>query len=252
MADQLTLDVNQIDVSPGSITFNDFDTIKQEAIELSKHIEAVEVDDENVKESKRMLAAVNKRVKELEDKRISIKKQMLAPYQEFESQVKTIVSIVKDADAMVRDKVKQLEEEEREGKRQQIETLWDARIGQYEFGDLFSFEDFLRPKHLNKSTSMNTVEKEMVDWLEQRDQDIKFIKNQEQMDEILAEYQQTQDLSAAANAVQERNNRQQQVKQSVGSDDKKYIIYLYNKSEFEAAKKVLKDNEIYFYGKVDM
>lgn len=41
---------------------------------------------------------------------------MLEPYNEFEKQVKEIVSIVKTADEMVRQQVTQMEEEEREDK----------------------------------------------------------------------------------------------------------------------------------------
>ena len=52
-----------------------------QAVIYQNQIKAVEVNEENIKESKKLLAAVNKRLKELEDKRISVKKMMLEPYQ---------------------------------------------------------------------------------------------------------------------------------------------------------------------------
>src|SRR5699024_12332068 len=61
------------------------------------------------------------------DRRISIKKEMLQPYNTFESQVKDIVSIVKQADNVVRSQVKEIEERDREAKRQELEALFNKR-----------------------------------------------------------------------------------------------------------------------------
>ncbi|EGQ1206894.1 DUF1351 domain-containing protein, partial [Listeria monocytogenes] len=104
-------------VTQGSILFPAYKKIKSDSLLLAQQIENIEVTEENVKQSKKLLAAVNKEVKNLESERILIKKEMLEPYNEFEKQVKEIVSIVKTADEMVRQQVTQMEEEEREDKK---------------------------------------------------------------------------------------------------------------------------------------
>ncbi|QQK75065.1 DUF1351 domain-containing protein [Salicibibacter cibarius] len=250
---QLTIDVSSIQVQPGNVTFDGYENLKDEALYLAKQIEVLKVDEENIKTSKKMLATINSRVKELEDKRISIKKQMLEPYNEFEKQVKEIVKIVKEADETVRGQVRQLEEEERQSKREQIEILWDKRIGQYQFKDFFRFEDFLQAKHLNKSTSLNTVEKELVDWLEQRDQEIKHLQTLDNKDEILAEYKQSMNLVDSINTVQNRHKEKEQVSQQMdkGSKSKSYMIVFSNEAEYEFAKMLLNEKELNFETKVD-
>ena len=64
--------------------------VKQQALQLAENLQSVEVNEDNLKQSKKLLAAVNRRKKELDDERIRIKKVMLEPYQEFEEQVKEI------------------------------------------------------------------------------------------------------------------------------------------------------------------
>ena len=98
----LKVDIEGIQIVQGLVNFNDYQRIKKEAEALAEQIKTVEVNEENVKASKKLLAVVNKRLKELEDTRIGIKKSMLEPYQLFEEQVKEIVGIVKEADAEVR------------------------------------------------------------------------------------------------------------------------------------------------------
>ncbi|EAD5794130.1 DUF1351 domain-containing protein, partial [Listeria monocytogenes] len=150
-------------VTQGSILFPAYKKIKSDSLLLAQQIENIEVTEENVKQSKKLLAAVNKEVKNLESERILIKKEMLEPYNEFEKQVKEIVSIVKTADEMVRQQVTQMEEEEREDKKLVLKRMFEKRIRMYDFKTYFTFDDFLENRHLNKSLSINKIESEMVE-----------------------------------------------------------------------------------------
>ena len=141
----LKVDIEGIQIVQGLVNFNDYQRIKKEAEALAEQIKTVEVNEENVKASKKLLAVVNKRLKELEDTRIGIKKTMLEPYQLFEEQVKEIVGIVKEADAEVREQVKLLEEFDRIEKEDAIKAIWDKRIIKYSLGSLIPFEDFASP-----------------------------------------------------------------------------------------------------------
>ena len=66
---EIKLDVDQIVITPGSIVFNEYKAIKNQAQKLADQIVKVEVNDENLKQSKKLLAAVNKRLTELEEKK---------------------------------------------------------------------------------------------------------------------------------------------------------------------------------------
>lgn len=211
----IELNDNSLIVDPGSIQFPVFRQIKESAIKLADHVKKVEVTEENVKESKKLVAAVSKQAKVLNDERIAVKKQMLEPYNEFEQQVKEITEIVKSSEEIVRQQIRQLEEQERAEKEEEIKQLFDKRMKQYDFGGLFSFKDFLEQKYLNKTFTLTKIEKEMVQWFEQINQGLEAIANLEQADEVLAEYKNYQDLSLAIGVVNERHQKQAAAKRAI-------------------------------------
>lgn len=201
-------------VTQGSILFPAYERIKQDAKRLAEQIATVEVAEENVKQSKKLLAAVNKEVKNLESERISIKKEMLEPYNEFERQVKDIVSIVKTADETVRQQINQLEEVERDDKKRVLKSLFEKRIKMYDFKTYFDFNDFLENRHLNKSISINKIENEMVEWLTKIENELKVINTMPYADEIIAEYKDNKDLAISAQIVSNRHREQEAIKEA--------------------------------------
>ena len=111
------LSINAIIQQHPVIDFKDYGKLLQEATIIAEKLNEMEVNEDNVKEQKKLLAAVNKSVKALNDRRISIKKELLKPYQDFENQVKEIEKVVKDADERLRTQVRELEEAERTEKQ---------------------------------------------------------------------------------------------------------------------------------------
>lgn len=248
MNNELVLfDNSQILVKQGMIEFNNFEKLKREALLLSEQIMGVEVTEDNVKTSKKMLAVVNNRIKEMEDRRISIKKEMLEPYTSFEKQVKEIVSIVKEADSVVRDQVKSLEEREREQKMEQIRDIFEKRIKHYDFTNLFRFDSFLTSKHLNKSTSMKTIETEMVQWLEKIDSDIQVIHTLPNSERVLTEYLDTKDVAVAiriVNEYEERMNRVIQDKPVSQTNKLSFVITLEDEKDMKLVEMFMQQNKI--------
>lgn len=246
--DLLVIDVNQIIVNPGTIEFHEFDSLKEQALDLAEQIEQVEVTEDNIQFSKKMLAAVNSRIKEMDSRRISIKKEMLEPYDLFEKQVKEIVAIVKDADSLVRDQVRELEEKEREQKRSKIAETFAKRIKQYVFQDVFGFDDFIRPSHLNKSTSFNSIETDMVNWLEKLDADLRVINSLANAEEVLTEYRDTKDLSVALTIVNDRKERKKQVEKLVKPVNKSvkqsFMITISDEKDMKLLEMFMEQNNI--------
>lgn len=196
----------------GEIFFPNYEDILGQAKELAEQINSVEVTEENVKLTKKMLATVNKRVNELEDSRKAVKKQLLEPYEAFEKQVKEIVSIVKEADNTVRTQVRELEEQERQAKYESIRLLWVRRINLHpELIDLFTHLDFITNQHTNKTTPMSKIEEEMVTWLQQRSADVKFLNSLENANEIIVEYIRCKNPVQAIEVVKERKRIQEEV-----------------------------------------
>ena len=196
---------------PGVIKFSNYDQILADAQELATHVASVEVNEESIKNTKKLLAAVSKKVRELEDGRIAVKNELLDPYKHFEQQIKTIVNVVKEADALVRNQVRALEEKERNDKREILQGLFNRRIALYSILDIFSFDHFISNQHLNKSTSIDKVEIEMATWMTDRQKDIEFIKTLNNSDDVLVEYQKTRNLVFSIKTVQERNAAKERI-----------------------------------------
>jgi Protein of unknown function (DUF1351) len=243
----LSINISQIVVKPGQVLFNDFETVKNQALTLSEYIAKVEVTEENVQTSKKMLAAVNGRITEMEKRRIAIKKEILEPYDVFEKQVKEIVNIVKEADGTVRTQVKSLEEKEREQKQEIIREIFEKRIKQYNFGELFGFDSFISSKHLNKSTSLNTVEMEMVKWLEKIESDLKVIDTLPNRDKILTEYLDTKDVAVAiriVNEYEERMKKVAQVKPPVKESKTTFTVTLFDEKDLLLVEMFMQQHNI--------
>ncbi|ELV4714317.1 DUF1351 domain-containing protein [Listeria seeligeri] len=238
-------------VTQGSILFPAYKKIKSDSLLLAQQIENIEVTEENVKQSKKLLAAVNKEVKNLESERILIKKEMLEPYNEFEKQVKEIVSIVKTADEMVRQQVTQMEEEEREDKKLVLKRMFEKRIRMYDFKTYFTFDDFLENRYLNKSLSINKIESEMVEWLTKIETELKAIETMPHADEIIAEYKETKDLAVSAQIVSDRHKAQELIKEAKNDikDDQlhtKITFTLFDEKDVKLVEMFMQQNKIKF------
>lgn len=250
---EIKLSQQQILVQPGRVMFASFPELKQEALELAEHIKAVEVNPENIKVSKKLLAEVNKRVNQLEDNRKQVKKTLLEEYQLFEEQVKEIVSIVKEADDVVRQQVKQMEEAERDEKKSILENLFNKRMVHYTFRDLFNFQDFLKPRHLNKTVSIEAVEKEMVGFLEMLAKDFNAIGKMQDAEAILIHYVEVKDLAEAITLHETQKAKKQAVvdskaiKQPAGEKIAFLVsVRCHNEKELKFVKYLLKENHFDF------
>lgn len=239
-------EIGIVEFEVGKITFNAYEHIKNKALNLSENLKTVEVSEENIKESKKLIAEVNKDIKKLEDYRIKVKKEMLKPYNDFEVQVKEIVKIVKEADEYVRSQIKELEEVERENKKALVKEMFENKIKHYDFNKMITFNNFFKENMANKTTSLEKIENELSEWLEQRKMDIQIIKNLRDS-EVLKEYLETFNLALAienAKVKEEKNKKVEEVMKKTEKSSKKYIFIISEEKDAKLAEMLLKENKI--------
>lgn len=210
----LSLDVEEIFVYQGSIQFKEFESVKNQALALADEIRTVEVNEETLKTSRKLLAEINKSVKVLDDKRIAIKKLVNEPYQTFEAQVKEIIAIVKEADEIVREQVRNYDEDQRQQKEALLKDKFERRIIHYSFRDLFHFHDFLKAKHLNKSASIESIENEMIEFLNRISRDLKAIEMMPNPEAVLSHYTEVKDVALAITLNEQQEARKRQIEAS--------------------------------------
>lgn len=241
----------RVDFVAGEIKFDGYEELLKQAEEIANYLGGIEVTPDNLKENKKILAKVNKSVKELNDRRIAIKKEINKPYDEFAEKIKEIEKVVKSADEVVRFQVRQLEEEEREEKREKLEDIWNKRIGQYEYAKLFKFDQFLEARHLNKTSTIKSVEEEMVDFLEKAERDIALLTEYENGKSLINSYLEVRDFAtviAMDKKEKEKLAEQEKVLSKVETVEKQkvYLFTIRNEKDAKLAEMLLKDNKIEF------
>lgn len=237
-----------IEYKVGEIRFDGYKILKERATKFANNLKETVVTEESIKESKKVLAEVNKDIKKLDDKRLFIKKQLLEPYNNFEIKVKEIVNIVKEADNIVRSQVRELEEKERENKRNILKELFDNKLKHYDFKELILFDNFFEQRMANKTTSVDKVEEEMSNWLEQRKMDMSVIENLDYDKTLLIkEYIKSFNLSQAIQTLKNNREREEKIKQVVSKNneiEKIYIITIKNEKDAKLAQMLLNENKI--------
>lgn len=185
----MKIDTDKIIVEKGYIDFQQYNEILLQATNVAKWLETLEINEENLKEAKKLVAEVRKRVNALEDVRKDIKREILKPYQMFETQVKEIVRIVSDAEQINRDKIAIFDEKERDKKFAEVAKIYNLRIVKYpEIENLINFDDFIKNEYLNKTYSINKVEMDIVERLEQIKKDIEVINKMDNSTDIMINY----------------------------------------------------------------
>lgn len=230
------------------VSFPAFEVYKAQAQMVAAYIGSLEVTEDNVKDVRKELAKCRKVTEELKRRRIDIKNRILEEYGIFEGQVKELTGIVDAADSELRQKVRAMEERERQDKRERIHEIWEKRVGLYKVGKLAkdeAFESFLTPQHLNKTTSMKSVEKEMVAWLEQTEKDLDALAAMGQ--EYEAEYLTCFNLGLTISVVNARHQREQLVRQDHEEDAPEVAVFrVYGTKDIALTRALLKANDINF------
>ena len=133
--------------------------IKAEVAEKVAHYNTLVYTDEQIKDAKADRAVLNKFVTALEDKRKEVKKQCLAPYEEFEKKLKEITAIVQEPISLIDKQVKGYEEKCRADKMEAIKELF-TKVG---FQTFVTLDKIFNQKWLNASVKLSSIEQEMND-----------------------------------------------------------------------------------------
>lgn len=139
-----------------SIEWN-HEEIKREVAERVRYYKNLAYTDDQIADAKKDRATLNKFVQELEATRKAVKKQCLAPYEDFEKKIKEIVQIVNEPIQLIDQQIKAADQLEKDEKKKAIEKLFVA-IGFQPFVTLDMIWD---EKWLNKSASLTKVESQL-------------------------------------------------------------------------------------------
>ena len=229
-------DSTDIRIENGLIRFDGYQLYKQKAEEAREFLTALDVSPESEQECKRTVATARKISDTLNQEKIRIKKAVLEPYNTFEEQVKEIIGIITEGENVARDKLKAIDNQRREEKKEEIRKIWEARHGSFECGQYLTFDHFLTDQHLNKTVPISDVEKDMVQFLMDKSADIHYLSQKPLKDEYIEEY--TRCLNALK-AMENVDRRHESMK--AHSTEPYMVIRITGKADTILAKQLLKD-----------
>ncbi len=162
--------------TPSSITWN-FDELKAQLTAEMKNYETLVYTDATIKDAKADVAGLRKLQKEVDARRIEIKKACLAPYETFEEQANELKAIIEKPIALIDEKVKDYEERRKQSVIAKIKEYWSEvatrlpeNIRERVFSRIYS------DKWLNATTKVSVWKEAMDAGIESVLSDYKTIK----------------------------------------------------------------------------
>lgn len=191
--------MNEIVITTNGIAKVDFvgyDDLLRDAEMLAEAMKNTTVTEENVKENKKLLATVRKRIKTMDEERIKVKNTIMTPYDELNEKINVLKDILAQGEQHIDSQVKELTYKQQAERTTQIEELFVKYQASYNAPLWLTFERFLagnRSLVTNKATSAKTIRAAIVDYFENFKVDYGMLKEKvpikQERSAILLSYQ---------------------------------------------------------------
>lgn len=176
--------------------------VKEQVIERVHIATSLICTEETVKEVKKSRAELNSEFKAWEEKRKEVKTAVMTPYEKFEAVYKECVSdAYKAADKDLKAKIDSVESELKAKKTEEIKSYFDEYLASKNI-DFVTFQQ--AGINVTLSTSMKSLKEQAKAFVDKITDDLALIETQEHKAEILVEYKNTLNVSAAITGVTAR------------------------------------------------
>lgn len=178
---------------PSQISFN-YEELKTELTERIKIYETMVYGDDQIKQAKADRADLNKLKRALNDERIRLEREYMAPFNEFKLKINEIIAIVDKPAAIIDRRVKEFEQAKKEEKKAKIKEMFEeAGLPEY-----ITFDKIFDPDWLKASIALSTVGECIRDIQYRHDKDIETLSALPEFGfEAVEVYKQTLDMNRA-------------------------------------------------------
>lgn len=206
------------------IIVQQFQLISEKLKEEADYILSLECNEETYKEVKKFKASFNKQYEALDSKRKEVKKQILAPYDEFEKMFNLYIKQVFDpVKAEVSQKVTEVENGLKTTKRLNVLEYFD----EYVKAKNVEFLDFAdMGLNINLTVKETALKKEIKEKVDRIASEIEAIANLENSTEVLVEYKKCLNMAQAVFIVTERKKAIEEESQRLQAQQAQDEIYV--------------------------
>ena len=203
----------QISRNNGTIDFNFEDLKDALTAELELYKNLVFTEDTKA-DAKKTVAELRKLKKQINDKRIEVKKLYMQPYTDFEAKVKELDKLINEPITFISEQIDAFEQKRIEEKRELINKIYLELVSERE--DIAGYAELNRvydSKWENASTSKKTIQEAIISYLDSVDNDIAAIKSMESEYEAkaLMRYKETGVLSDALLTIRQWEKQKEEI-----------------------------------------
>ena len=203
----------QISRNNGTIDFNFEDLKDALTAELELYKNLVFTEDTKA-DAKKTVAELRKLKKQINDKRIEVKKLYMQPYTDFEAKVKELDKLINEPIAYISEQIDAFEQKRIEEKRELINEIYLELVSERE--DIAGYVELNRvydSKWENASTSKKTIQEAITSYLDSVDNDIAAIESMESEYEAkaLMRYKETGVLSDALLTIRQWEKQKEEI-----------------------------------------
>lgn len=178
---------------------------------------SIVVTPETIRAAKDDKAKLTKLRTALEERRKEVKRQCMAPYEDFERKYKELLALIDEPIASIDTQIKAIDEQEQNEKYDRLYSYFQSACQRIGFSCEIRFEAVLNPKWKNKTLKEEALRKEIFDGLTRIERDINelndYYADSPHYDAIMNTYLQGYDkacaLAYAAALIQQEQRRQE-------------------------------------------
>lgn len=135
--------------------------------------EGITYTEEQIRDAKKDRAILNAMKTDISNRRIQVKKDLMAPYNVFEAEVKEVVAMIEKPIEMIDKQLIEYEEKQKEEKKNELGSFFNENVGGLE-GSL-TFDMIFNLKWLNKTSSLKSCKDEIIKEIETANNDLMYI-----------------------------------------------------------------------------
>lgn len=212
----MELQVNAIQI-PESITFN-YEEIKNELSETMQRYETLVYTADQMKEAKADRASLNKLKKALNDERIRLEREYMAPFNAFKAQINELIALIDSPVSLIDKQLKEYDEQKKADKQREICKMYEDEF-KSQMPEWLRLDQIFVPTWLNATCSMKTIRDDLTAMRDTIYSDILAINEMTDFSfEALEVYKTTLKLTAAINEgkrladIQRRKEEQERLR----------------------------------------
>lgn len=163
------------------IQFLGYDKTLEDVRRLVAEMEQQEVTNENIQTSKKLIASINKQIKELDKERMAVKREIMTPYDELNEKIQLLKSELNKGVTHINVQIKEITAKEQEERKLQIKTLFKKYQKSYNAPQWLTFDKFIARNSTlitNKATSNKKIREAVVSYFQAFNDDYAELKSQ--------------------------------------------------------------------------